>query len=149
MSEADILSAPHALEYTYRRSLGEMLSRFFTGLRDRRIVGSRTASGRVLVPPAEYDPETGDAVTETVDVGDAGVVRTWAWVHEPRKQHPLDHPFAFALVQLDGADTCLLHVVDAGDADRMRTGMRVRARWADAPSGSIRDLACFVPEESA
>jgi hypothetical protein len=27
----------------------------------------------------------------------------------------------------------------------MRTGMRVRARWADSPAGHIRDIACFEP----
>jgi uncharacterized OB-fold protein len=35
--------------------------------------------------------------------------------------------------------------VDAGSAAAMRTGMRVRARWADRPAGHIRDIACFEP----
>ena len=30
-------TARHVLEYDYRRSLGSVLSRFFTGLRDRKI----------------------------------------------------------------------------------------------------------------
>ena len=144
----ELLSAPHVLEYDYRRSLGDVLSRFFTGIRDHQLEGVKTASGRVLVPPAEYDPETGEATTgEWVAVGPGGVVKSWAWVSEPLGRHVLDHPFAFALIQLDGADTCLTHAVDAGSEDAMQTGMRVTARWSDAPTGSIRDL-CFVPEES-
>ncbi len=141
-----ILSAPYRLEYAYRRSLGPVLSRFFTGLRDRVLVGNRTASGRVLVPPAEADPATGEATGDFVEVGPGGVVATWAWVDAPLERHPLDRPFAFALVTLDGADTSLLHVVDAGEASAMRTGMRVRPRWRSKPVGSILDIECFEPE---
>jgi len=144
-----VLSAPHVLEYDYRRSLGPVLGAFFTGLRDRRLLGSRTGAGRVLVPPAEADPETGEPVSdELVEVGPGATVVSWCWVPEPRPTHPLDHPFAFALVRPDGADTALLHVVDAGSPERMATGLRVQARWADEPRGGIRDLACFEPEES-
>ena len=71
---------------------------------------------------------------------------TWAWVTEPRDDQPLDHPFAWALVRIDGADTGMLHAVDAGDESAMATGMRVRIRWADDREGAITDIACFEPE---
>jgi len=140
------LTALHVLEYPYTRSVGPVLGRFFAGLRDRRIEGIRSRSGRVLVPPQEYDPETGEGLDEWVAVGDAGVVVTWAWVFEPRQHHPLDRPFAFALVRLDGADSAMLHAVDAVDESRMTTGMRVRARWRDETRGDIHDIVCFEPE---
>jgi uncharacterized protein len=54
-------------------------------------------------------------------------------------------PFAYALIQLDGAATPLLHVVDAGAESAMRTGMRVRARWAEQPAGAITDIQAFEP----
>ncbi len=146
----DGLSAPHVLEYAYKRSLGKVLSRFFTGLRDRRIEGVRTRSGRVLVPPSEYDPDTGESTLDDfVEVGPAGVVRSWAWVGAPRKSHPLAHPFAFALIELDGADTALMHVVDSGDESAMKTGMRVIPRWSDETVGRIQDISAFIPEASA
>jgi len=144
---AAILSAPHALEYAYKRSVGPVLGRFFTELRDHKIVGSRTSDGRVLVPPMEYDPSTGSGVDEIVSVGPAGRVTSWCWVSDPLRNHPLDRPFAFALIRLDGADTAMLHAVDAGDPSKMSTGMRVVPRWCDDPKGSILDLACFEPEE--
>lgn len=147
---AEGLSAAHSLEYAYRRSLGPVLGRFFTGLRDREIVGVKTRTGRVLVPPAEYDPETGEDVSdEFVTVGPGGTVESWCWNDAPRRPHPLDHPFAFALIKLDGADTSLLHVVDAGDRSKMKTGMRVVPRWADEPAGGIHDIACFVAEDAS
>jgi uncharacterized protein len=57
----------------------------------------------------------------------------------------LQHPFAFALVKLDGADVPMLHVVDAGEESAMRSGMRVKVRWAAERRGSITDIACFEP----
>ena len=145
--EEGLLSAPHVLECEYKRSLGSVLGRFFTGLRDHRIEGVRTRQGKVLVPPAEYDPFTGESTTgDFVEVAASGVVTSWAWVSQPRSKHPLARPFAFALVQLDGADTALLHAVDAGDASNMSTGMRVAVKWAEETTGRIQDIACFVPE---
>ncbi len=155
MSEASAaggatLRAPHRLEYTYKRSLGDVLGRFFTSLRAGKIEGVKTTDGRVLVPPSEYDPNTGESTTgEWVEVGPGGTVEAWSWIPNPRRKHPLDHAFAFALVKLDGADTALLHAVDAGDEGRMSTGMRVTAKFADAPAGGILDLAHFVPEEAS
>ena len=146
MADTEVLSAPNILEYPYSRSVGPVISRFLTGLREGRIEGIRTSGGRVLVPPTEYDPDTGDALDEFVEVGRAGVVTTWAWVAAPRAKHLLDRPFAWALVRLDGADTALLHMVDAGDEARMATGMRVRVRWRDERKGHITDIACFEPE---
>jgi len=144
----EVLVATNVLEYPYTRTVGPVLGAFFTGLRQGRIQGVRGADGRVLVPPAEYDPLTGEDLSELIDVGQAGVVTTWAWVYAPREKHPLDRPFAWALVRLDGADTAMLHAVDAGNPGRMATGMRVRARWRDERVGEIQDIACFEPEIS-
>jgi uncharacterized OB-fold protein len=142
----EIREAPHILEYPYRRSVGPVMGRFFGALKEGRIEGVRTKSGRVLVPPHEYDPETGEPVGDFVEVGTAGVVTSWAWVTKPRPKHPLDHPFAWALIHLDGADTAMLHAVDARSEERMKTGLRVRAKFRDEREGSIHDIACFVPE---
>ena len=134
------------MELPYRRSVGPVVGAFLTGLRDQRIVASRTASGRVICPPLEYDPDPGDAVDDLVELGDAGTVRSWSWVGEPLRKHPLDRPFAWVLVQLDGADTALLHALSAPSADKVSTGMRVKARWKDERVGHITDIECFETE---
>ena len=148
-AQEDVLSAPHVLEYPYTRSVGLVIGRFLAGLRERRIEGVRTRDGRVLVPPTEYDPVTSEDLDEWVPVKDTGVVASWAWVYSPRANHPLQRPFAWALVRLDGADTAVLHVVDAGEESRMATGMRVRVRWRSETNGEIQDIECFEPEVGA
>ena len=143
----EVLSAPHVLAYDYRRSLGPVLSRFFTGLRDRKIEAVKTRTGRVLMPPAEYDPETGDATTDDwTEVGPGGTLKSWAWVQQPLERHIPDEPFAFALIQLDGADTALTHLVIADAEDDLKVGTRVTAKWADETIGAIGDIVAFVPE---
>jgi uncharacterized OB-fold protein len=144
----EVLSAKHVMEYPYRRSVGPVLGRFFTSLQERRIEGARTAAGRVIVPPSEHDPQTGEAIRDLVEVGPGGTVVSWTWVSQPRQKQPLDHPFAYAKPQnlLDVDYVPMLHAVDAGVESRMENGMRVRPRWADEPEGGIRDLPCFEPE---
>jgi uncharacterized OB-fold protein len=148
MAEPEVLEAPNILEYPYARSVGPIIGRFMTALRDRKFLGIRAKDGHVICPPTEYDPETGEelAVSDLVEVGPAGEVTTWAWVNHPRDQHPLDRPFAWALVQLDGADTALLHALDAPSSDAVSTGMRVKARWKAERVGHITDIECFEPE---
>lgn len=136
----------YTLELPYRRSVGPVVGAFFTALRDQQVLGSRTAAGRVLVPPLEYDPDTGDAVDDVVAVGSAGTVSTWAWVAEPMRKHPLQQPFAWVMVRLDGADTDLVHALDVPGPDAVATGMRVQVRWAEERRGHITDIACFEPE---
>ena len=145
MSVAAPLSASIELSFPYTRSLGPTLGRFMTGLAGARVVGARTSDGRVHVPPVEFDPITHEAVTEFVEVADEGEVVSWSWAAEPLPGQPLDHPFAWVLVRLDGADTTLLHVLDVACSADVSTGLRVRARWRDERAGAITDIACFEP----
>jgi uncharacterized OB-fold protein len=147
---AEQRTSTHKIEFPYTRTLGPVYSAFLTGLRDAKIVGITSRDGSVLCPPTEWDPQTGEALEpEFVEVGPGGTVETWAWVSTPTRKHPLDVPFAFALVKLDGADTAMVHAVDAGSIDAMHTGMRVTARWKPERIGYITDLDAFVPEGSA
>jgi uncharacterized protein len=150
------LSAPLTLQFDYTRSVGATLGAFFTALRERRVVGVRGSDGRVHVPPAEYDPVTYEPLTEMVPVSAVGTVVSWTWQSEPLEGQPLNRPFAWALIKLDGADTPLMHAVDAGESAKIKTGSRVHVHWADEPVGSINDIAYFelgdeaeeVPEPS-
>ena len=143
------LSAPLKLSFDYTRSVGPLLSQFFTALRERRIVGVRGSDGRVHVPPAEFDPVTYERLTEIVPVASVGTVVSWSWQSTPLAGQPLDRPFAWALIKLDGADTPLLHAVDATSSDAITTGGRVHAHWADEPVGAITDIAYFALGDDA
>jgi uncharacterized protein len=145
----EALTAPLEIEFDYTRSLGPVLGEFMTALRAGRIMGAVASDGTVHAPPFEYDPITLAPPASLVPVGPAGTVLTWSWQPDPLDGQPLDHPFAWALIRLDGADTAMLHAVDAASPAAMRSGLRVSPRWADEPTGSIRDITCFAPEPKA
>jgi uncharacterized protein len=137
------LHAPLEISFDYTRSLGPTLSAFVTGLAERRILAATDSGGRVHCPPFEYDPASGTPPAELFEVGPGGTVVTWTWADRPLAGQPLQHPFGWALIRLDGADTAMLHAVDAGSAARMRTGMRVKPRWAERAGSGITDITCF------
>lgn len=137
------LSAPLTLSFDYTRSVGPTLGKFFTALRERRVLGVRGSDGRVLVPPTEYDPVNYEPLSEMVPVASVGTVVSWTWQPEPLEGQPLNKPFAWALIKLDGADTPLLHAVDADRPDAISTGARVHVHWADETVGAITDIAYF------
>ncbi len=133
-----------ALEFPYKHSTGETIGRFLAGLKEqRKIWGQRVAGQGVVVPPLGYSEADGSGGGAWVEVAPTGTVTAVARVRRPIADlHPSDRPFAFVLVRLDGADTALAHVVTEG-WDRVRVGSRVEAVWAEAPQGSIRDIAAF------
>ncbi|MEV6569717.1 OB-fold domain-containing protein [Streptomyces sp. NPDC051577] len=147
-SPPEVLRAPLVVEFPFTRSLGPVQSAFLTGLRERVVLGVTTSDGKVMVPPVEYDPVTAEEIRDLVEVSATGTVTTWAWNGEPRPQQPLATPFAWVLVRLDGADTAILHALDAPDPASVATGMRVRIRWAADRVGAITDIACFEPDDT-
>lgn len=143
MSQPDVLNQAFELGYTYTRSTGPVIGRFLTELRNRNIVGIKASDGRVVVPPMEYDPNTAEELSEFVEVGQQGEVVSFAWVKEPREAHPMDVPFAWAMIKLDGADVPMIHCVAAASEDTIATGARVQVVWADETIGYMTDIRCF------
>ena len=146
--DAVIYRADHVLEYPFVRSVGPVIGAFLTGLRDGKFVGTRGSGGRVIVPPTEYDPETGDETSASWSrSGPRARSTSWSWVPHPRPKHPLQTPFAWVLIRFDGADTAFLHVLAGGRARRRlhrhAGAARVR-RPRPSASGHVRTSSHFV-----
>jgi uncharacterized OB-fold protein len=134
------------MEFPYKHSTGETIGRFLAGLKEQATIwGQRVRGQGVVVPPLGYSEVDGSDGGEWVAVQPTGVVTAVARVQQPiAALHPSTRPFAFVLVQLDGADTALAHIV-TDDAGRVRVGSRVEAVWKPETErvGSIRDIATF------
>jgi len=134
------------MEFPYRHSTGETIGRFLAGLKEQKTIwGQRVAGLGVVVPPVGYSEVDGSPGGEWVAVRPTGTVTAVAKVRQPvAGLHPVDAPFAFVLVRLDGADTALAHVV-TDDLDRLRVGARVEAVWRPDGErvGHLRDIATF------
>ena len=148
MAETAPMDQKQLVEFPYTHSTGNTVGRFLAGLRDqKKIWGERAAGLGVVVPPHGYSEADGSETSEWVEVAPTGTLTAVAVVHSPVSGfHPVDSPFAYVLVKLDGADTALAHIVIDGVA-QCRVGTRVEAVWApdDARTGTIRDIASFRP----
>ena len=144
----EALRGEHFLQYPYRRATGPILGRFFTEIRDNgKILGIRTASGDVLCPPIDADPDSMEDLSpdDMVEVGPAGSVTTWTWLREPLSGNPLNQSFAWALIKLDGADSSLVHVVQGVDPEQIKIGQKVQAVFAEETTNTILDIDHFAP----
>lgn len=123
-----ILRTPISLDYNY--SAGQSASRFLRGIAQGKLLGQRCpVDGRIYFPSRGACPQHsvgfGD---EVIELSDKGTVVTFSIVRVPSEAIPLELPYITVSVLLDGADTVLMHVLDAKLED-VRMGMRVQAVW--------------------
>ena len=138
----------------YRIHLGETWSRFFHGLIAKEIrATSCSKCNRTFVPPQSYCEHCFEPIDKWTTVAETGTLHVATIVYRGFEGGP-QPPYAVAGIQLDGADTLLMHHiggVDFSNPDaaraRLRRGLRVKAVWAENRTGSIMDIRHFVPVE--
>jgi uncharacterized OB-fold protein len=132
--QAPVLDATLSMPYTL--TTGRAAGAFLTELANRKIVGSRCADcARVLVPAQDFCPQCGGEAAQLVELPHVGVVNGCTTTPEG----------TLALIRLDGADGDLVHRVVGDGAAAVSIGDRVRAVWAEEPTGNMLDLAGFEP----
>ncbi len=146
--EALTLKGQIAVPYTWW--VGETGSRFLRGLRDdKKIWGNRCPGcNTVYVPPRKNCGRCFEDIKEWVELGTEGVVTAHTVVRYTGPGQPAEPPFAYALIRLDGADVDLLHIV-RHDLERLKNGVRVRARFKEERTGHILDIADFEIAEAS
>lgn len=145
-----VQTMPDRLNLPYRWSYTPHLRAFFKGLRDdARIQGSRCPECEhvMVVPEVMCSLCYEEVEPDLVDVSDEGVINAWTEVHIPFPMQPKEPPYIWAFVDLDGADTTLIHVLGEAEAGDVAIGDRVRARWrpADEREGTLEDIRHFAP----
>jgi uncharacterized OB-fold protein len=135
-----------ALPYTY--FAGRVGSKFLTTIRDeKKIMGIKcNKCNKVFVPPRQTcDVCMEDIRDNWVDVQNTGKVTNFTVVRYDDKHLPKKAPYVLAMIQLDGADTPLVHVVEGIDLDKAKIGMKVQAVFAKETTNTILDIDHFAP----
>lgn len=134
-----------AVPYTWW--VGEVGSKFLIALRDEaKILGNRCARcDTVYVPPRKNCGKCFADIDGVVELSGQGIVSAHTIVRFKYPLQPVDPPFAYALIQLDGADVGLTHIIKE-DLDRLKNGVRVQARFKDPSerTGHILDIDSFL-----
>ena len=135
------------IKVPYAWQAGETASRFLLSLKnEKKFLGKKCSKcTKVLVPPRKSCPycfvETGD----WVNVSDVGVVETFTTVRRDTGILPMEPPFVYAVIKLDGADTGLVHIVGDVKPEEVKEGMRVKAVFAEERTGKMLDVRYFKP----
>ena len=144
------LFIPSRITIPFRYAAGAIASRFFVELRDHcQILGRRCPQcKRVIVPPRKFCIPCFTPTSEWIRVKPTGTLVNFTVVQQAAAHHPLKAPFAYGVIQLDGADTNLVHLLGEIDLERIQAGLRLRAVFREPRAGSILDIAYFKPENN-
>jgi uncharacterized OB-fold protein len=140
--EGITLKGQISIPYTWW--VGEIGSRFLIGLRDEnKFLGNRCKScSTVYVPPRKNCGRCFKDIDEWVELGSEGVITAHTIVRFQYPLHPIQGPFAYAVIKLDGADVGLVHIIK-GKLDKLRNGVRVKALFKKDCTGHILDVDSF------
>lgn len=131
----------------YRYFPGPVATRFFLELRDhQRIMGLRCITcGITYVPPESTCGKCFEKLEKWVEVGNQGDLECSAVTYYSLSCHPRPAPIMYGLIRLDGADTCLIHVLDEVESHTPAVGMRMEAVFKKERRGDILDIQYFRP----
>lgn len=135
----------------FRWSAGVHGSKFLTEIRDnKRFWGIKCPKcGKVYVPIRSVCGPCYTEMTELVPLGDEGTLITFSVVSfgfvDPSTGLQKPVPYGYAAIQLDGADSYLIHFIDETDPEKLKAGMRVRAVFEEdgKRTGSMMDIKHF------
>ncbi len=135
-----------------RYTCGLAGERFFREIMNNaRLLGTHCPTCQyTYVPPTLFCERCFAQLEDWVEVGSEGVVESFTVLHIALDGTPLDEPDVLALIQLDGADSVLVHRLGDFAVDELRIGMRVKAVFElrRKRKGSILDIRHFAPVES-
>jgi uncharacterized protein len=131
----------------YSYSAGAVGSRFLIELRDKkRIMGTRCPTcNRVYVPARSSCKDCFGQLDEWVEVSDKGTLLTYTVCNQPNRVQPVQSPIVYGIIQLDGADNGMVHMLGEVDFEQLRVGMRVQAVFKEKREASILDIKYFKP----
>ncbi len=136
-------------EHPFNYSAGQYRSRFLIEIRDnKKFYGVRCPKcKKVYAPPKKVCGPCFCVMKEPVEVGPRGVIKTFTILRfafvDPETGIAKPVPYAFGVVQLDGADNVIWHFIDYDDESNVRNGARVEAVFEEKRNGSMKDIKHF------
>ena len=126
---------------------GGVGSQFLIALRDKKkIMGTRCPTcNRVYVPARSVCKDCFGQLDEWVEVSDKGTLLTYTVCQQSSRVQPVEPPIVYGIIQLDGADTGIVHMLGEVDLEQLRIGMRVQAVFKEKREASILDIKYFKP----
>jgi hypothetical protein len=133
-------------------TMGVPYSRFFEGLKQKRIIGNVCPECRKLyVPPRPFCDDCFKIPSEWVETDGVGVIESFTVTYVKFLGLP-EPPHITAIIKIGNSVTNLLHRVAGvpfqeplGLHHKVKVGMKVKPVWADSRVGDINDIDYFEP----
>jgi len=131
----------------YRYFAGAVGTKFFNKLKqEKKLLGIRCPKCNIIyVPPKGTCGYCFSKLEEWVELGNKGTVVTYTITYYPLSIHPVEEPLVYGVIQLDGADTGLVHLISEIEPSKVHIGMRVEAVFKEQREGNILDIKYFRP----
>ncbi|WP_374414005.1 OB-fold domain-containing protein [Novosphingobium colocasiae] len=126
------------IDLPYTLTPGKAAGTFLAEVKNRRIIGSRFASGRVVAPAQDFSSIDGEEPEAFVEAPHTGVITAFTRVDGN----------VIGFIKLDGCDNEFPHKVLADMAD-VSIGLRVKAEWDPGVEQSVLAIKGFVPAPDA
>jgi uncharacterized protein len=145
--EEETLIAERNFDSIFTYTAGVVRSRFLSEIRDnKKIVATKCPTCNIVWLPARSTcVKCFGSLGEFVEVSDTGPVTTFTVINTYQTFYLMKPPFALGIIQLDGADTGLVHFIGEVNPEDVNIGMRVRAVFKEEREGSILDIKYFKP----
>ncbi|NEW40039.1 Zn-ribbon domain-containing OB-fold protein [Nocardia cyriacigeorgica] len=133
---------PFQMDYTYVAGVGRSV--FLRGLAQRRLLARRCPScAQVYLPPPEFCSRCLTELSEPLELPGDGTISTFCVVNFPFPGQVFQPPYVVAYIQVRGADTRLMHLIQEIEPSEVRIGMAVEPFWCaddelDTSMNSIR-----------
>lgn len=135
------------IKVPYKHTAGAYVEKFITDIgKNNKIMGVKCPKcGKVYVPPKMVCFECFEKMEEWVEVGNEGVLKGFTIVTHSTPVMPLDPPYAYGIISLDGSNTDFVHIINESDPKKLKPGMRLKAVFKDKPRKRILDIEYFQP----
>ncbi len=150
LDNGEVLVTRYVADLKYDWASGEAVGRFFTELKNGRIIARKcNKCERILVPPRMFCEDCFRDTDEWVYVKDTGSINTYSIAHVGTDAHRLPKPIFVAVISIDGASELMGFLHRLGDVEEkdIKIGMKVQAVWKPPNErvGSILDIDYFRP----
>lgn len=124
------LRTPARLDYDF--TAGRATSTFLRGILDKKLIGEACPiCHKVYVPSRGACPSHGVPTEGVIELPHQGVVVSFCVVNVAFHGSVMEIPYVSALIQLEGADMFLMHLIQEQKAEDVKVGQWVEAVWVD------------------
>ncbi|TXT63948.1 MAG: hypothetical protein BAJALOKI1v1_640012 [Promethearchaeota archaeon] len=131
--------------------VGLYMDKFYDTFEQKKIIGNKCQEcGAVFVPPRNICGICNIKLPldqNWIDVSDEGILINYtrtAYKVTDRRARKAKKLNDIGMVQLEGSDTAIVYPLIDFKEDDLKTGMKVKVKWKDNPTGGPSDIEGFI-----